>query len=157
MIQVFVLNRRDYIEYFEDMTASCLDDATFAQCRRNPCVSSDAKQVDGSESCFSLPPTGSSYQRAGSGGSDCARNTYNGVEYQDAHCHIGGCTKEPRGSAKWTDGCPLGVGQCCNDKFLQAYCLNQPCTQVVLPRPLRQVARLVSVARLVRTGTASEL
>jgi hypothetical protein len=131
MHQVFVLNRKDYIEYFESETSSCQDDATFAGCRKNPCISIESKQVDGTESCFSVDANaGYAYRAAAGSGLECAYNTYGGVSYQDAHCHIGKCTRGAARTLKWTEGCPAGVDQCCNDKFLQTYCLNQPCTEI---------------------------
>lgn len=129
--QVFVLSRRDYIEYFESETASCLDDPTFVGCRTNPCTSVESKQVDGTEACFSVDESSNfAYRSAAGNGKECAYNTYGGVSYQDGHCHIGKCTRGSTRTLKWSDGCPTGVDQCCNDRFLQEYCLNKPCTEV---------------------------
>jgi len=126
-IQVMVFPRADFEEYFESGVESCLDEGAKAgKCRPNPCVSGTNGD---NEVCFS--------RKAEWGPIDgCPPITYDKLltDWIDPHCHEGPCTlPDPRGAkgaGKFTEDCPSPPGQCCNDKFLTKYCMNEPCEAV---------------------------
>ena len=142
-IQVFLLFRQDFAEYFEDGTGATID-------RDNPCITDYMKQGDESEQCMA---NNRGYERV----DNCDPVSYESLtgqtlEWPDKHCHVGACVRlKPRESSadpkekeedqgkEWgkdpADGCPKDLDgkptqTCCNDKFLSTMCINQQCTQI---------------------------
>ena len=131
-IQVFVLFRQDFAEYFEEGNEACtskdlLNRATEQECgysgcsgtcRANPCISSYEKQRDGSEKCMAT-------QQCTVGGkiTPCYKDVQNcdSVPYDsqngplawpDRHCHVGDCKRlqeVDEGGVNSKDTSPAGV------------------------------------------------
>ena len=131
-IQVFLLHRKDFAEYFEENTNAE---------RANPCITDETKQVSGEEQCMSRTDQGfEPIDR-------CSEQDYDYMEitkWNDEHCHRGNCkrleqqsdkrekdnTDEGKWGRKISDGCADLSQQCCNDQFLRTMCLNNECTTI---------------------------
>jgi len=174
LIQVMIFPRQDFYEYFEAGSTFCTPailESGFP-CRPNPCLSSAEKQAQGTEMCLSRPAliANPTYAKQ-----SCAPQTlYVKGEprvYQDLHCHDAECTDDPKpGDSKWgdspEDGCDNSRDepQCCSDKFLTNFCLNQPCDRLasrsfpggMLIAHAQSVAYQLSM-RLLCTYAAAEL
>ena len=144
-IQVFVLLREDFTEYFEAGTMSC-DSKNAPMCRSNPCKTEKAKQndKDKTERCMSIDATYNPVLNCKTPQYDLLTGR---APWTDLHCHVGNCQrlkksdkagdpkdKDTTPEGKWgteeEDQCPGGGEKCCNDKFLSTMCINQPCTEV---------------------------
>ena len=153
-IQVFVLNRQDFSEYFEEGTEFCPSGTpevcAESQLRSNPCITSRTRQVNELEYCMS------NADGTYSAGKSCATpeydfpttpGNYERRPWLDRHCHSGPCkrkkmvdgklkiplvkdeTTEGTWGFKDEDGCG-GIPNCCNDEFLKTMCLNENCTAI---------------------------
>ena len=136
-IQVMVIPRDFFIQYFEDGHAQFCDGTGPAKpgCRPNPCTS----DLDGGDdTCMSMFVSGgvAQYQPL----SGCASAKHGpGKQNTDKFCHKGGClintvglSNEEKANDAWTEGCPRYSGgeevqTCCNDAFLVEHCVNKPC------------------------------
>ena len=141
-IQVVILLRQDFYQYFEAGTMSCNEPDPPEFCRNNPCVTSSDKQNDGTERCMSVD--GSSYQPV----SNCETLEDDPLwKGYDNLCHKGECSrmrrledtqgvrvKDESAAGEWgksaQDRCPLDldlnpIETCCNDRFLYDMCINK--------------------------------
>mmetsp|Transcript_59456 Transcript_59456/g.140576 ORF Transcript_59456/g.140576 Transcript_59456/m.140576 type:complete len:1566 (-) Transcript_59456:75-4772(-) len=125
-IQVMVLPRKFFIQYFEDGHSYCAD-ANIDGCRPNPCTS-DLSGNDFTCLSFLADPDFEFKTLRGL----CAPASLGPGKptAPDSMCHKGGCeinvNPESEGGPEWLEGCPSGT-QCCNDAFLTTHCVNKPC------------------------------
>eukprot|EP00293_Proteomonas_sulcata_P007326 CAMPEP_0184306696 /NCGR_PEP_ID=MMETSP1049-20130417/15625_1 /TAXON_ID=77928 /ORGANISM="Proteomonas sulcata, Strain CCMP704" /LENGTH=764 /DNA_ID=CAMNT_0026619015 /DNA_START=87 /DNA_END=2381 /DNA_ORIENTATION=+ len=120
-IQVMILDRQAFYEYFEEGVEDCLSSTGTGACRSNPCTTNQDEQGSGVETCLSR--ASNEYETLA-----CpAQVTYGDLTFTDAFCHRGGC-RNPVDDRQWDANCPVGQVPCCNDEFLVANCINSDCT-----------------------------
>jgi hypothetical protein len=167
-IQVFVLFRDDFAEYFEEGNEACSsaellpENRAAGNCRANPCISSYEKQAAGSEKCMAttqctvggvLRPC---YKRV----NPCDSVTYDSLNgpltWPDKHCHVGACKrlKEDESGLKskdtssdkgvWgkhaADGCPKDI----DGKPTDTCCNDKFLSTMCINQPCTQISDRLS-------------